>query len=143
VTWLSAGHDLLIISSQRQHRAHADDLSMTDNDQTSTLDPDAPAAPPYAPPPVPAYAAAEPPSRPRFVDQVLGMRAVLAVALACVVLGGVGGAILGATTNGGDSGFGGRGPGGFPGGGPGQQGQFQQGQLPNQGQFQQGQLPNG
>lgn len=116
---------------------------MSDRDQTSSLGPEAPTAPPYAPPPVPAYAAsAQPPAvepRPSFWDRVLGMRAVIAVALACVVLGGVGGAVLGATTNGGDDGFGGHGgPGAFPGGPqPGQPGQLPQGQLP------QGQLPQG
>jgi hypothetical protein len=119
---------------------------MNGSDQTSTLDPDSPEPPPYegqyAAPAVPAYASQ--PSyapRPRFADQVVGMRAVIAVALACLVLGGAGGAILGAATNGGDNGgFGGRG--GFP--GPGQ-GQFQpHGPFPNQGQFPQGgQAPNG
>jgi hypothetical protein len=115
---------------------------MSDSDHTSTLEPDAPAAPPYAPPPVPSYAGLDQPPtyqpRPRFWDRVLGMRGVIAVALACVVLGGVGGAFLGARTDGGDDGFGGRGgPGGFR-GQPGQPGQFQPGQ---QGQFQPGQLP--
>jgi hypothetical protein len=125
---------------------------MSDSDQPSTPEPEAaPTAPPYAPPPVPAYAAYDQPpdrqSRPRFWDRVVGMRGVIAVALACVVLGGVGGTVLGATTNGGDDRFGGHGgPGAFPGGGPGQPGQGfqpgQQGRLP-QGRLPQGQAPNG
>lgn len=111
---------------------------MTDSDDTSTLEPGAPAAPPHVPPPVPAYAAHDQPPahqpRPRFWDRVLGMRGVIAVALACVVLGGVGGAVLGAAANGGDDGFGGPGgPGGFRGGQPGQPGQFQPGQVPQPG----------
>jgi hypothetical protein len=104
---------------------------MSDSDQTSTLRPEAPEAPPYVPP--------------RFRDRVLGLRGVIAVALACVVLGGVGGAVLGATTNGGGDRFGGRGgPGAFP-GQPGQPGQFRPGQQgPQQGRLpQQGQAPNG
>jgi len=102
---------------------------MSESNPSGTLDPDSPTAPhAYQP-------------RPRFVDQVVGMRGVIAVALACVVFGGVGGAVLGATTNGGNDGFGGRGgfPGGRPGGfQPGRQGQFQRGQVPPQGQ-----APNG
>jgi hypothetical protein len=124
---------------------------MSDSHQTHS--PDAPAAPPYVPPPVPAYAAYDQPpdhqAGPGFWDRVVGMRGVIAVALACVVLGGVGGTVLGATTNGGDDRFGGHGgPGAFPGGGPGQgfqpgqQGRLPQGQFP-QGQFPQGQGPNG
>ena len=92
----------------------------------------------------PSYDAAS--RQPRFVDRVLGMRAVIAVALASLVVGGLGGALLGATTNGGDDGFG-RGPGGFqPGtfqGGPNGQSQLpiqQNGQVPHQ-QFGQGQTP--
>jgi hypothetical protein len=69
------------------------------DDQTRPIEPDAPqpshAQPAYAMP-VPAgyppYAAQE---RPRFVDQVLGMRAVIAVAIACLLIGGLSGAILG------------------------------------------------
>jgi hypothetical protein len=137
VTRLSDGHDLLTTSSQGQHSASADDPPMSDSDPTSTLEPDAPVAPPYVPPPVPAYAAYDhtPAHQPRtpFWDRVLGLRAVVAVALACVVLGGAGGTVLGATTNGGDDRFGGRGgPGGFPG----QPGRFQPGQP---GQLQPGQ----
>ena len=105
---------------------------MSDSDQTSTPGPDAPAAPPYTPTPVPAYVAHDQPPvhepRTRFRDRVLGMRGVIAVALASVVLGGVGGAVLGATTDGGPDRFGGPWPGGVPGGGPGQPGQFGPGQ---------------
>jgi hypothetical protein len=61
-----------------------------------------------------------------LVDRVLGMRAVIGVALAGLILGGAGGAVLGATTNGGDDGFGGHGPRGFPGG--------QRGTFPGPGQ---------
>ncbi len=88
----------------------------------------------------PGYPGYPPPERPRFRDQVLGMRSVIAVALVALVIGGLGGALLGALSNGGgnDARFGGRG-GGFPPGGfqQGQQGQLgQQGRLPQQ-QFQQ------
>jgi hypothetical protein len=111
------------------------------DDQTRTLDPDAPApastssapASPYAPDA--AYAAPPPP--PRFVDRVLGVRAVVAVALAALIIGGLSGFVLGERTDGGDDGFGRGGPGGFPGGQgfrggpPTQQGQqpFGQGQT--------------
>ena len=58
--------------------------------------PDASQAPPaYAmalPPGYPAYAAQQ---RPRFADQVMGMRAVVATALACLIIGGLSGWILG------------------------------------------------
>jgi hypothetical protein len=141
VTRLSDGHDLLTTSSQPQHSASADHPPMSDSDQTSTLEPHAPAAPPYVPPPLPAYAAHDQPpvhERPRFRDRVLGMRGVIAVALASVVLGGLGGAVLGATTNGSDGRFGGRGPGGFPG----RPGQFRPGQF-RPGQFQPGQFQPG
>jgi hypothetical protein len=43
----------------------------------------------------PGYYRAYAQERPRFVDQVLGMRAVIAVALACLVIGGLSGFILG------------------------------------------------
>jgi hypothetical protein len=103
---------------------------MSDADQTSTLATDAPDAP--APPPAqpvqPAYAGAP---APRFVDQVMSMRAVIAVALATLIIGGLGGFVLGERTNGGDGRFG---HGGFP-GGMRQGGTFpQQGHLPPQGQ---------
>lgn len=91
------------------------------DDQTRTLDPDAPVpsvstssapASPYAPD---AAYGAPPPAPPRFVDRVLGLRAVIAVALAALIIGGLSGFVLGERTNGGDDRFG-RGPGGFPGG---------------------------
>jgi hypothetical protein len=109
---------------------------MNDSEPTSTIDPEAPTPPAYAPPPVPAYLAEQQgvpvPARPSFRDRVVGMRAVIAVALASLVLGGAGGAVLGASTNGGNDGFGGHGPGGFPGG-------FQQrGTFPGHGQQFQG-----
>lgn len=65
------------------------------------------------------------PARPRFSDLVLGLRGVIAVALASLIIGGFGGWVLGSTTD--DSGNGRGGLGGF--GGPG--GQFQRGNLPN------------
>ena len=85
------------------------------DDDTRLPDPDAPVPPAYAmpiPAGYPAYAAQQ---RPRFVDQVLGMRAVVAVALACLVIGGLSGFILGHAAAGDDSRFGGftRGPGFF------------------------------
>ncbi|WP_067439187.1 hypothetical protein [Nocardioides jensenii] len=68
-----------------------------------------------------------------FKERVLGYRGVAAVALASVILGGTGGAALGAISNGSDDGRGGmRGPGGN---GPGNFGQLpgQNGQqLPGQ-----------
>ncbi len=88
---------------------------MSDADQNATFDPESPLPPPrphHDEAATPSYAAAPPT---RFVDRVLGMRAVLAVALAGVVIGGLGGVVLGATTNGSDGGSRG-GPGGFPGG---------------------------
>lgn len=121
------------------------------DDETRPIEPEAPAATPAAPPtaqpqeaaappayamPVPAgYPAyAAPQQRPRFVDQVLGMRAVIAVAIACLLIGGLSGAILGrASADNGDR-FG-NSPGGFfqrgtfpggPNGAPNQQ--FGQGQ---------------
>jgi hypothetical protein len=62
------------------------------------------------------------------------MRAVIAVALVALVIGGLGGALLGALTHGSgnDDRFGG--PGGFPPGGVQQGQQGRPGQLPNQGQ---------
>ena len=101
---------------------------------------DAPAQPAYAMP-VPAYAGypayAPAQQRPRFADQVLGMRAVVATALACLIVGGLSGFVLGHATAGGNDGRFGNGPGGgffqqrggFPGG---------QNGAPNQ-QFGQGQ----
>lgn len=108
---------------------------MNDVDQTRPLgaeEPQAPQSSPLPGAPTPPPAADVAPGRSRFVDRVLGMRAVLAVAVAGLVVGGVGGALLGATTDGGNDGFG-RGPGGFQ-GGQFQGGQFQggpNGQMPN------------
>ncbi len=118
---------------------------MSESDHASTLDPQAPPPPPAQPvqPPVaydpsnPPYAA---PQQPRFLDRVLAMRAVIAVALAALIIGGLSGFLLGEHTGGGDDRFGRGGPRGFPGGqgfrggpqgGPGQQGQqnFGQGQT--------------
>ncbi|HEY3530724.1 MAG TPA: hypothetical protein VGK78_16370 [Nocardioides sp.] len=84
------------------------------DDETRPIDPDAPVPPPatekppaYAAPPQlggqPAYAMPLPPGypaypaqqRPRFADQVMGMRGVVAVALACLIIGGLSGFILG------------------------------------------------
>jgi hypothetical protein len=69
---------------------------MSDDHEPRPTDPDAPVAPTAAvapaPPGQPVYAAQE---RPRFADQVMGMRAVVAVALACLVIGGLSGYILG------------------------------------------------
>ena len=57
------------------------------------------------------------PTRPGLRDRVLGWRGVAGVALASVILGGAGGALLGVVSNGGDDQAGMRGgPGGF--GGP-------------------------
>ena len=82
------------------------------DDQNRPLDPDAPAAPAAAAPPAyampapppghPAYAA---PERPRFADQVLGMRAVVAVAVACLLIGGLSGYILGHAAGSEDEGY--------------------------------------
>ena len=87
------------------------------DDQTRPLDPDAPAPPPAAH------------QRPRFADQVMGMRAVVATAIACLIVGGLGGFALGRAT-GDDRGFG-RGP-----------HMFQRGMLPqDQHGFPQGRPP--
>jgi len=94
-----------------------------------------------SPHPIPTAptAAGAPGSRPALRDRVLGWRGVVGVALASVILGGAGGAVLGAVSNGGDSG----GPGGFGGfRGPGMM-QSSQNQ-PNQNQQNQNQqLPDG
>jgi hypothetical protein len=83
----------------------------------------------------PAYGAA-PAQQPRFVDQVLGMRAVVAVALACLIIGGLSGWILGHAAAGDHERLG-RGPGFM------QRGAFPDGQhaFPNGPGF--GQVPNG
>ena len=89
--------------------------TMSDTDQPGTSAPEATAPAPVLPaePARPAYAA---PVQQSFFDQVLGMRAVIAVALAALIIGGLSGFILGEHTNGGDDRFGHGGPGGFPGG---------------------------
>src|SRR5215471_18077998 len=53
------------------------------------------AQPAYATPVPPGYYPAYAQERPRFADQVLGMRAVVAVAVACLLIGGLTGFILG------------------------------------------------
>jgi hypothetical protein len=80
------------------------------DDETRPIDPEAPMPPEGGTPPhagaMPAYAMPVPPHgyagyggyaapRPRFADQVIGMRAVVAVALACLIIGGLSGFILG------------------------------------------------
>jgi hypothetical protein len=81
------------------------------------------AIPPYAmplPAGYPAYAVPAPQQRPRFGDQVLGMWAVVVVAVVCLLIGGLSGWILGHAAAGDDGRFG-RGPGTF------QRGPFQNG----------------
>jgi hypothetical protein len=126
------------------------------DDETRPIEPEqAPMAPPAAPPGFPAYDGTETPppyamplpsgayptyavpQRPRFVDQVLGMRGVIAVALACLLIGGLSGWILGRASADGNDRFG-PGPGSFQ----------QRGAFPGPGQrpFQppsQSQSPNG
>ena len=72
--------------------------------------------------PSPSTSNRAPGGRPALRDRVLGWRGVAGVALASVILGGAGGAVLGAVSNGGDS----RGPGGFGGRGMVQNSQNQQ-----------------
>jgi hypothetical protein len=101
---------------------------MSDTEQPGTGTPVTQTATPGLPaqPARPAYAA---PERQSFFDRVVEMRAVIAVALAALIIGGLSGFILGEHTNGGDQHFG---PGGFRGG---PQGGFpQQGQQPFPGQ---------
>ncbi len=96
---------------------------MSDTDQTTAPAPD-PATPAYAVP-------VAPPAKERFIDRVVDMRAVIAVALAALIIGGLSGFILGEHTGGGDDRFGRGGPRGFPGGfQPGQGAPGQQGQPP-------------
>jgi len=78
------------------------------------------------------------PTRPGLRDRVLGWRGVAGVALASVILGGAGGALLGVVSDGGDDRAGMRGgPGGL--GGPahgipaGMPGQLPPGTVPQQG----------
>jgi len=85
------------------------------DDETRPNDPAAPVAPaaaetpayamPVPPPGYPAYAASA--ERPRFADQVMGMRGVIAVALACLLIGGLSGFILGHAAGSDDGRFGG------------------------------------
>lgn len=110
-----------------------DTPAMSDDNDGRPIAPEAPAPPPAAPaaetaPPAyamplpagyPAYGVPPVQQRPRFADQVLGMRAVVAVALACLVIGGLSGWILGHAAAGDDGRF-----------GPGP-GVFQQRGLPN------------
>jgi hypothetical protein len=118
-------------------------------DQTHPIEPEDPAPSPGAQPayamPVPAgYPAYAVPQRPRFADQVMGMRAVVATSLACLIVGGLGGFVLGHATGDDRHGFGGPPAGFMPRGGgfphaPGApQQQFGQGQShgQNQGQSQ-------
>ena len=77
-------------------------------------------------PPVPATAT---PTRPGLRDRVLGWRGVAGVALASVILGGVGGAVLGAVSDGADGSSGMR---GGPGGLPGNHGSPPTGMMPGQ-----------
>jgi hypothetical protein len=112
-------------------------------DRSAPQDPSAPlgatAQPAYAmtvPPGYPAYALQQ--ERPRFFDQVLGMRAVVATALACLIVGGLSGFILGHAAGSDDGGFGRGGffqqRGAFPGGPNGQAPNQQFGQQFGQGQ---------
>jgi hypothetical protein len=59
------------------------------------------------------------PPKQRLRDRVWSFRAVIAVALASVIVGGLGGAALANVSDHGDDGRFGRGPGGFNRGGPG------------------------
>jgi hypothetical protein len=108
---------------------------MSDSDQTSPREPEpastqAPVATAQATAP-PAYAVPAAPARQRFIDRVVDMRAVIAVALAALIIGGLSGFILGEHTGGDDDRFGRGGPRGFPGGfQPGQGAPGQQGQPP-------------
>jgi len=71
---------------------------------------------PVAHPILPQPVSPAPPAKTSLMDRVLSMRAVAGLAAASLILGGAGGAVLGAVSNGGDDhGFRG-GPGGMPGG---------------------------
>ena len=103
------------------------------DDQTRPLAPEAPVPASATPQPAdyPVYA-----PRPRFADQVMGMRAVVATSLACLIVGGVGGFALGRATGDDNGRFGGPGGGFFQ----------QRGTMPNgpgTGQPPNGQFPNG
>ena len=105
--------DAFVGKSQDKHRLQAHHESVTDvppesrpvpppepdHDSTRVLPPDQEPAPP----------------KPRFVDRLWSLRAVIAVALASVILGGLGGAAL---ANVGDHDDRRMGPGRFRGGGP-------------------------
>ena len=111
---------------------------MSDNEPTAdkpTAEQPTP-APETAPEAAPEAAQAQvEPARPRLRDHLFGLRSVVAVALAGVVLGGLGGFAVHAATDGGgrDDRLGRFGPGGFQGGpggfpqGPGQRSPGQQG----------------
>ena len=75
---------------------------------------------PQTPPADPGAPAGQP-SRSGWSDRVLGLRGVVAVALASVILGAAGGAVLGQVSDGQQGGPGGMRGGfpGFPAGGPG------------------------
>lgn len=117
----------------------SDDTAAMSDDAGGPIDPEptpplkAPAAKQPEPPPAyamplpagfPAYGVPPAQQRARFADQVLGMRAVVAVALACLIVGGLSGWTLGHATADDGGGFG-SGPGvfqqrGFPDGHHGQ-----------------------
>ncbi len=120
-----------------------DDPTPTPVEPAAPIDSGAMTPPGAPPPPVPAAAdgaATSDAKRPSVRDRLFGLRSVLAVAVASLLLGGVGGAALGAVSDGADADR--RGPGGGgqlvpgqQGRPPGQGGQFpgQPGQLPGQG----------
>lgn len=103
------------------------------DDQTRPLDPEAPvpAARATVPAGEPVYA-----PRPRFADQVMGMRAVVATSLACLIVGGAGGFVLGRASGDDHGRFGGPGGGFFQ-----QRGTFPNG--PGTGQLPNSPFPNG
>ncbi len=80
-----------------------------------------------------------PPAKQRLRDRLWSFRAVIAVALASVIIGGLGGAALANVSEGGNDGR--RGPGGFGRGGPGGPG-GPPGMM-NRGPHGRNQLPNG
>jgi hypothetical protein len=108
---------------------------MSDNEPTADKPTaEQPAAASEAAPVVPAAAPAQvEPARPRLRDHLFGLRSVVAVALAGVVLGGLGGFAVHAATDGGgrDDRMGRFGPGGFQ-GGPGRGGPLGFPQSPGQ-----------
>ena len=112
-------------------------ITPPEQDQPAGAESPTPPGPPL--PPRPPHAGDDAPTessgpvKPRLLDRVLGMRAVAGVALATLILGGLGGAAIGAAAAD-DSGDGGRGEHGFGGrleGGPdGRPEPGQQDQLP-------------